>query len=112
MLEAGQALMQRQAEIMQSAVHEATKATQDIMADSDPQTNAGKRFDTARIAFEKNVGNMSEMAEMSSKATAEAMEIIRARALAAFDEIRTAMEKVAKAAPPQSGRGSGRGARA
>lgn len=93
LMEASQTLFQRQTEIMQAAMQEATKAAQDLMTDTDPQSNAGKRFEAARTSFERGLGNMTEVSDMATKASTEAMEIIRNRALEAFEEIRAAVEK-------------------
>lgn len=97
LLEAGQKAMQRQIEIMQSAMTEATKAGQGIMQDRSAKDGTSKGFDTARKSFEQSIGNLNELSDLASKANTEALEIVRSRALAAFDEVKSAVEKGTKA---------------
>ncbi|WGF90597.1 phasin family protein [Marinivivus vitaminiproducens] len=96
LIEAGQNVMQRQVEILQTAMGEATKAGQSLMQDPSGKGGPAKGFDAARKSFEQSIGNMNELSDLASKANAKAVEIVRSRALAAFDEVKAAVDKGTK----------------
>lgn len=96
MLEGAQAVTQRQVEILRKAMEEATGAAQNVMKEGDPKAGAGKRVAAAKSAFERSIDDAGELSEIAGKANAEAMEIIKKRALAAFDEIKKAVDRSGK----------------
>ncbi|MGF1561359.1 MAG: phasin family protein [Geminicoccaceae bacterium] len=91
-----QSVMQRQAEILQGAMTEASGAAQEMVksgASGEPKENATKGYESAKAQFEKQLSNLEELTEIMSKAQREAMSLIQGRALAAFDEMIAMMNK-------------------
>ena len=88
-----QAVMQRQAEILRESLTEAAKAAQDnAAAPANPQEAVTKQAELVRAAFEKNVANMKELAELMAKANTEAYEVLNKR----FQEVMDDMQKAGK----------------
>lgn len=97
-IEGVQALMQRQAEIMQQSVDEVTKQLQSFDPASDPSERMAKQTELAQEAFQQALDRMRELAEMASKSQQEAFEAIQARFNESLEEIRTNMQAAAKTA--------------
>ena len=57
-------LMQRQAELMQEAMDEATKAMQDMGRVSDPNEAAEKQAELVKASFDKALANSKEISEL------------------------------------------------
>ncbi|HEY5791003.1 MAG TPA: phasin family protein [Gammaproteobacteria bacterium] len=74
-----QAVMQRQAEILQQSVEEASKLFQGFDVNADPAERLAKQTALTQEAFEKALANMKELAELASKSQAEALEAIQKR---------------------------------
>ena len=70
--EGWQALVRRQAEILQESIKQAVGTMQGEDADT-------KRMDLAAHAFQTALSNMRELAEMAAKSQKEAFDIIRKR---------------------------------
>ena len=70
--EGWQALVHRQAEILQESIKQAVGTVQGEVAGT-------KRMDLAAHAFETALSNMRELAEMAAKSQKEAFDIIRKR---------------------------------
>ena len=90
-----QAVGQRQAEIMQSLMGEASTSAQQI-AGASPEERAAKQAELARVAFEKAVANMRELSEMVSKSQNEALETINKRVSESLKEVQTLIDKAGK----------------
>jgi phasin family protein len=88
-LEGTQKVVQREVEILQSALAEAAEASRDMMKEGDARAAAEKRLDLAKSSFEKAIGNIREISEAASRANRDALEVIQKRAIEGFDEIRT-----------------------
>ena len=95
-LEGVQSLMQRQAEIMQQSVEEATKMMQNFDPASDPTERVAQQTALAQEAFQQALDRMRELAEMANKSQAEAFEQIQARFSESLEEIRGSMQKLGK----------------
>ena len=95
-LEGVQSLMQRQAEIMQQSVEEATKMMQNFDPASDPTERVAQQTALAQEAFQQALDRMRELAEMANKSQAEAFEAIQARFTESLEEIRGSMQKLGK----------------
>lgn len=78
--EGWQALVRRQAEILQETMEEA-------IAKARKQDSATHRVEIAKQGFEKALGHMRELAEMATKSQTEAFEIIRKRINANVQEM-------------------------
>ena len=95
-LEGVQSLMQRQAEIMQQSVEEATKMMQNFDPASDPTERVAQQTALAQEAFQQALDRMRELAEMANKSQAEAFEAIQARFTESLEEIRSGMQDLGK----------------
>ena len=95
-LEGVQSLMQRQAEIMQQSVEEATKMMQNFDPNTDPTERVTQQTALAQEAFQQALDRMRELAEMANKSQAEAFEAIQARFTESLEEIRGSMQKLGK----------------
>ena len=91
LLEGAQAVMQREAEILQKAMQEFAEASRALLQEGDPRAQTQKRLELAKASFEAALRNMRELAEMAGRANQEALETINQRALESFDEIRSAI---------------------
>ena len=91
-----QSLMQRQAEIMQQSVEEATKMMQNFDPSTDPTERVAQQTALAQQAFQQALDRMRELAEMANKSQAEAFEAIQERFNEALEEIRTSMQQLGK----------------
>ena len=87
-LEGTQKVVQREVEILQSALAEAAEASKDMMKEGDARAGAEKRLDLAKSSFEKAIGNIRELSEAASRANQEALDVIHKRAIESFDEIK------------------------
>lgn len=83
-----QAFARRQAEMLQEAMNETTKAFESISKAGSPPEAAAKQVEITKNAFERAVGNAREMSEMVSKANQDATNSINARISEQLDEIR------------------------
>jgi phasin family protein len=92
-LEGFKSLLQRQLEIIQSALEESMKAAQDIMSDPDLKSNVAKRFDATKAAMLSSAGNANILSEMAARSNAQAAGILQNRALEALDEVKAAVGK-------------------
>ena len=95
-LEGVQSLMQRQAEIMQQSVEEATKMMQNFDPASDPTERVAQQTALAQQAFQQALDRMRELAEMANKSQAEAFEQIQARFSESLEEISGSMQNLGK----------------
>jgi phasin family protein len=77
--ESAQAVARRQAEILRSNAEQALKASKDLMNHSTPESAASKQADFAKSWLDYNVNSLREIAEMSTKSTQEAFDVINKR---------------------------------
>lgn len=87
-IEGLQAVVKRQAEILQETMNEASKAVDQLSKAGSPPEVAAKQAELAKDAFERALGNMRELAEMVAKANQEATNTINARISASLDEMK------------------------
>jgi phasin family protein len=83
-----QALAKRQMEMMQQVMQGAASAAQQVAASSGPKEAAAKQAEVAKAAFEQAVANMREMAELVSKSSNQAFEVITQRAAEGLEELK------------------------
>jgi len=88
-LEGIQALMQRQAEILQQSFEETTRLMQNFDPATDPAQRMQQQTELAQEAFQHALANMRELAEMASKSQHEAIEAIQARFNESLAEIKS-----------------------
>ena len=87
-VEGMQALAQRQLEIMKQTMVSAADAAKQVSTSGNPKEAAAKQAELAKAAFEQAVTNMREMAEMVSKFSNQAFDVISKRVTEGFDEIK------------------------
>lgn len=92
-LEGVQAVARRQAEIMSQSLERALSATQEVMAESSPQARTAKQAALLKEAFENALSNMRELAEMMTKSTEEALDVINRRVSASLEELQSSAKK-------------------
>ena len=87
------ALAKRQMEMMQQVMQGAASAAQQVAASSGPKEAAAKQAEVAKAAFEQAVANMREMAELVSKSSSQAFEVISQRAAEGLEELKQLSKK-------------------
>jgi phasin family protein len=87
-LEGTQKVVQREVEILQSALAEAAEASKDMMKEGDARAAAEKRLELAKSSFEKAISNIRELSEAATRANQDALDVIQKRAVEGFDEIK------------------------
>jgi phasin family protein len=91
-----QKVSSRQAQILQETLDEATKTFADFGKNSNPSDAATKQAELFKVAFEKALGNMSELADMVTKSSTEATTLVNERITESLEEIKTLSTKLAK----------------
>jgi phasin family protein len=86
-LEGTQKVVQREVEILQSALAEAAEASKDMMKEGDARAAAEKRLELAKSSFEKAISNIREISEAAARANQDALAVIQKRAIEGFEEI-------------------------
>jgi phasin family protein len=87
-IEGMQAVVKRQAEILQQTMNEASKAVDALSKAGSPPDVAAKQAELTKDAFERALSNMRELAEMVSKSNQEATSTINSRISASLDEMK------------------------
>lgn len=87
-----QAIADRQREILQQAMQEATTVAQDLASAGNPQEAAAKQTVVVQKAMEKAFETMKELAEMTSKTNQEAFDTLNKRFSESLAELRSAAE--------------------
>lgn len=95
-MEAFQAVMRRQTEIMQQSIEEAGRMVNELTAPASPEDKAAKQAELVKAAFEKALANAKELSEMIAKSNTEAGEIIAKRVSESLDELKAAIAKAKK----------------
>ena len=91
-----QAVMKRQAEILQASMEEARTVANEIMVPGAPEAKVAKQAEVVQTAFQAALANMKELADMVTKSNTEAANVISKRVTEGLDEIKAAVVKVAK----------------
>jgi len=86
----------RQAQILQESLDEASKTFADFGKSGNPSDAAAKQADLFKVAFEKALVNMSELADMVAKSSTEATTLVNERISESLDEIKALSKKAAK----------------
>lgn len=92
-LEGAQAIGRRQAEIIRQTIEETVAAAQSVLDKSPPEERAVKQTELAKLAFEKSLNNMHELAELIAKSNREAFDVINKRVAELLDELKAAIVK-------------------
>ena len=91
-----QAVMKRQAEILQASMEQARAIASEIMVPGSPEAKVAKQAEVVQTAFQAALANMKELAEMATKSNTEAANVIGKRVSESLEEIKAAVVKVAK----------------
>ncbi len=91
-----QKVSSRQAQILQESLDEATKAFADFGKTGNPTDAASKQAEVYKVAFEKALANMSELADMVTKSSTEATTLVNERISESLEEIKTLSKKLSK----------------
>jgi phasin family protein len=87
-VEGVQALARRQVEIARQAMDQASSLFREIVQPAAPEERLAKNAEIAKVAFEKNLANARELAELVTKANTEAFNVLNKRVTESFEEIR------------------------
>jgi phasin family protein len=91
-LESMQDLAKKQAEIFAQAMQTAHDSIQSLAKGGVGAPDPVKQAEVARLAYEKAVAGMSELAQMAKKAQSDAMASITARAQQSVEEMKRAVQ--------------------
>jgi phasin family protein len=86
-VEGVRALVQRQTEIMQQAMAEASGLLRDWTQPGAPEDHLAKNAEVAKQAFEKGLANARELNELSVKASTDVFSVITRRVSEGFNEV-------------------------
>ena len=92
-LEGAQAVARRHMEILQQSMSEMTQAMQSMTGAQDPQARATKQAELLKVAYERAVANMREVADLIQKSNTEALSLLNQRFSEAMEEVKTMMVK-------------------
>jgi phasin family protein len=92
-VEGVRALAQRQAEIAQQVVEEASALVRDWMQPSAPEERLAKNVEAAKQAFEKGLANARELNELTAKASEDVFSVVAKRVSEGFDEVQLYAKK-------------------
>lgn len=91
-----QGIMQRQAEFVTQMVQSNSEIVRQIAKDGTPEEKVSRQTDLIKKNYEKSVDNMREIADMVSKSSEEASEIIHKRVTTSLNEIKRSLETTTK----------------
>ncbi len=91
-----QAVMKRQAEILQASLEQASAVASEIMVPGAPEVRVAKQAEVVQTAFQAALTNMKELADLVTKSNTEAGNVISKRVSESLDEIKAAVVKAAK----------------
>lgn len=87
-LEGFQAAVSREQEILRQMMDETASAVKELSTTASPQEATAKQAELLKVAFEKALSNMRELAETMAKANTEALDTVNKRISESLDEIR------------------------
>jgi phasin family protein len=96
-VEGVQALAQRQTEIMQQAIGEASGLLREWTQPGAPEDHLVKNAEVAKRAFDKGLANVRELNELTVKASTDVFSVITRRVSESFDDVRLYAKKQAAA---------------
>lgn len=88
-----QAVLKRQAEIVQERLKEANTLVTELAAAGTPEDKILRQVDLVKQAYENAISNTKELAEIAAKSSGEAIEIISERISDSLDEIKSVAKK-------------------
>ncbi|MGI4954947.1 MAG: phasin family protein [Janthinobacterium lividum] len=94
-LEGAQAVAKRHMEIMQQTMAEMSESMRDIASPESPQARAAKQADMLKVAYERAVAHIKELADLIQRSNGEALSMLNARFTEAMDEVKQLASKQA-----------------
>ncbi len=88
-----QAVIRRQTEIVRASLEEAGGYVNQVIAAGTPEEKAAKQAELVKVAFEKALANVKELAELVAKSNNEAAEVLSKRVSESLDEVKGALAK-------------------
>ena len=88
--EGGQAIAQRQTEIVRESVDEAMKAAK-TLAEAAPEQRLLKQAELAKESYEHLLANIRDLGEIATKANQDALDLINGRVTGMLDEVGSAL---------------------
>ena len=98
-LEGAQTVAKRHMEIMQQTMGEMTEAMRDMASPESPQVKAARQAEMLKVAYERAVAHIRELADLIQRANGEAIQMLNKRFTEALDEVK----KMAAQGAPTSG---------
>lgn len=89
-----QTLLQRQAEMLQQAMTEATSAAKALADSGSPQEVVTKQAELLQAAYEKALANSTEISEMAKKTQEEISEKVNQRIAESLQEFKETIAKI------------------
>ena len=89
-----QAVLEKQAEMFQSAIQEASDAAKSLSGSGSPQEVAQKQAELMKVAYETALKNTAEISEMAQKTQEEVAEKINSRIAESLEELKASMSKL------------------
>ena len=93
--DSSQAFFERQAEMLQQAMTEATEAAKNLSSAGSPQDIAAKQAELLQAAYEKALANSTEISEMAQKTQAEISDKVNKRIEESMEEFKETLSKIA-----------------
>ena len=90
--EGAQAVVQRQVEILSQVMDGATKAVQELSKPDKPEDVWAKQTELLKDAYEHGLANLRELTELSTRANAEAADLLTHRVADSLDELKGAFK--------------------
>lgn len=90
------AVATRQAEIARKAFEDFGKVAKELTAAGTPEDKFAKQAELAKTAFEDTLVNIRETVDTLQKSQTKAVDLLSERVVANFDELKSAVAKVAK----------------
>lgn len=90
-VDAMQAVMKRQSEILRQSMDEFATAAREIATPGSAPEKAAKQAEIAKDAFERTVVNVRELAEMVTRSNLEAVDLLNKRFAESLDEMRAGL---------------------
>jgi len=93
--DSSQALVERQTEMLQQAMNEATEAAKSFADAGSPLDVATKQAELLQAAYDKTLANSTEISEMAKKSQEEIVSKVNDRIAESLEEFKAAVEKIA-----------------
>ncbi len=97
-LEGAQAVARRHMEILQQTMQEMTETMKELASPESPQAKAAKQTELMKIAYERAVSHMKELADLIQRSNGEALGMLNHRFTEAMDEVKLLTEKAGQKA--------------